>query len=334
MIAPTTSSLSPLPYKDRKTGLIIFGVLTMGIGVVVALFIPLMIFSLSMAAKESALGDMGSKLIPAVAIYGVLAVALIWLGIGSTMARRWARALLLIFSWCWLIMGVLSVASAVFIMPRVLAANPAVHQPGQAQLPASAQTIILAITLAFYALIFVLLPAIWVWFYQSKNVKATCEARDPVRRWTDRCPLPVLAISLWLGVGALMMLVLPFALRSVLPFFGMFVSGTAGTILYILIAFIWAYAAWTTFKLQLRGWWLAIITFCVFNISSVITYFYHDIREMYRLVGYPEKQIAMIEQLGFFKGNVMAWSCLMFAVPFIAYLLFIRRYFQKSPSAL
>jgi hypothetical protein len=330
MIDPTTSSLFPLPYKDRKTGLIIFGVLTMGIGTLIALLVPLMIFSVAMAAKEPALGDMSRMIIPAVAMYGVLAVALIWLGIGSTMARRWARALLLIFSWCWLIVGAFSVANALFIMPRLLTANPALQQPGQPQLPASAQWIVLAITRVFYALIFVLLPAIWVWFYQSKNVKATCEARDPIMRWTDRCPLPVLAISLWLGVGSLMMLAVPFAWRSVLPFFGIFVFGVGGTILYILIALIWAYAAWATFKLQIRGWWLAVITFCLFTVSNVITYFYHDITEMYRLIGFPEQQIAMIEQLGVFKRNFMSWSCLILAVPFIAYLLFIRRYFQRA----
>jgi len=330
MIDPTTSSPSPLPYKDRKTGLIIFGVLTMGIGALVALLVPLMIFSVTMSTKELGSDQMGRVIIPRIAFYGLLALVLIWLGIGSAMARRWAPALLLIFSWSWLIVGVISMAGAVFMMPRLLANAAAYHQPGQPSLPASAQSMILVFTLVFYGTFFILLPAVWVWFYQGKNVKATCEVRDPVTRWTDRCPLPVLAVSLWLSCGALSTLVLPLAYGGVFPFFGRFLSGSIGTVAWILIALSSFYAAWSLFKLQLRGWWIVMVMIFLLSISSVLTYLHHDIIEMYRLMDYPEKQIAMIEQLGVFKGNLMAWSCLIFTVPFIAYLLFIRRYLRHA----
>ena len=154
--------------------------------------------------------------------------------------------------------------------------------------------------------------------------------RDPVTRWTDRCPLPVLAVSLWLSCGALSTLVLPLAYGGVFPFFGRFLSGSIGTVAWILIALSSFYAAWSLFKLQLRGWWIVMVMIFLLSISNVLTYLHHDIIEMYRLMGYPEKQIAMIEQLGVFKGNLMAWSCLIFTVPFIAYLLFIRRYLRHA----
>jgi hypothetical protein len=331
MIDPTTSSSSPLPYKDRKTGLIIFGVLTMGIGALVALLVPLIIFSVTMSTKELGGSDQTSKMIgPGIAFYGALAFALIWLGIGSTMARRWARALLLIFSWSWLIVGMISIAGAIFMIPRLFVNAAAYQHPGRPPLPASVQSTILVFILAFYAVFLVLLPAVWVWFYQCKNVKATCEARDPVTRWTDRCPLPVLAVSLWLSFGALSSLAVPLAYGGVFPFFGRFLSGSIGTLVWALIALSWLYAAWLLFKLQLRGWWIVLVIVFLLSISSVLTYLRHDITEMYRLMGYPEKQIAMIEQLGVFKGNLMAWSCLIFAGPFIAYLLFIRRYFRHA----
>jgi hypothetical protein len=330
MLVSTTSPPLLLPYKDRKTGLIIFGVLTMGIGALVALLVPLMIFSVTMSTKELG-SDQASKMIgPGIAFYGGLAFALIWLGIGSTMARRWARALLLIFSWSWLIVGVISTAGAVFMMPRILANAASYQQPGQPPLPASAQSMILVLTLVFNGVLFVLLPAVWVWFYQSKNVKATCEVRDPVTRWTDRCPLPVLAISLWLAFGSFWLLTLPFVFGGVFPFFGTILSGITGTIVYILLACLWIYIAWSLFKLQLRGWWLIVVLLCLFSVSSVLTYLHHDMIEMYRLMGYPEKQIAMIEQLGVFKGNLMAWNCLISTVPLIAYLLFVRRYFRHA----
>jgi hypothetical protein len=91
------SSQPPIAYKDRRTALIVFGILTIAIGCVMALFIPLMLFSATMTAKEPGSGDMYRMMIPVCAMYGTLVVTLIWLGIGSAMARRWARTLLLIF---------------------------------------------------------------------------------------------------------------------------------------------------------------------------------------------------------------------------------------------
>ena len=95
-----------MPYKDRSAGLLIFGILTILLGCVAGLFVPLMFFGQAMSAKaRTGVPAPFSAILPAVLIYSVLAVALVWLGIGSIMARRWARALLLIFSWSWLILG-------------------------------------------------------------------------------------------------------------------------------------------------------------------------------------------------------------------------------------
>ncbi len=102
-ITPVESSVLS-DYKNRSTGLIIFGILTLLLGGLCALFIPLMLFGQTMAAKApNAPPPNTAMLLPGLAMYGGLAVALIWLGIGSIKARRWARALLLIFSWTWLI---------------------------------------------------------------------------------------------------------------------------------------------------------------------------------------------------------------------------------------
>ena len=45
-------------------------------------------------------------MIPGIALYLMLAVAFIWLGVGSIRARRWAWTLTVVLSWMWLIMGV------------------------------------------------------------------------------------------------------------------------------------------------------------------------------------------------------------------------------------
>src|SRR5690348_5365557 len=184
-------------------------------------------------------------------LYGGLAVALVWLGIGSMMARRWARALLLIFSWSWLIGGLFGSVSAAFVMPQVLsqqsAANGSSGNPAMPPVPIGA---IMVIMLVFMGTFFGLLPAIWIYFYKSPHVKATCVARDPVTRWTDACPLPVLAASLWLLVGVPMLLLMPVSAHGVMPFFGMFLAGLPGSLLCLAVAALFAYAAWLLYKLD------------------------------------------------------------------------------------
>src|SRR5260370_37341773 len=89
-----------------------------------------------------------------------------------------------------------------------------------------------------------------------KDVKRTCELHDPKPRWTDRCPLPVLGLSLWLFFGALAMLIVPFAFRLVFPLFGILLVGWLGVIVSIVFAAVWLYAAWALYRLDRRGWWV------------------------------------------------------------------------------
>src|ERR1035441_9175590 len=92
---------APLPdYKDRSTGMVIFGILTLLLVCLAGLLVPLMLFGQMMAAKAPNAPPVNhAAMLPGIAVYGLLAVALVWLGIGSIQKRRWARALLFIFSW-------------------------------------------------------------------------------------------------------------------------------------------------------------------------------------------------------------------------------------------
>jgi hypothetical protein len=273
---------APLPaYKDRSTGLMVFGILTLLLGCLVGLFVPLMLFGQMMAAKAPNASPTNTAAIrPVIGIYGGLAVALIWLGIGSIQKRRWARALLLIFSWSWLVMGVFMTAVMPFFMAKVFANLPPNAKTGQsAMLPAAITGMIVGMTIFFFVF-FVLVPALWTFFYGSRHVKATCEARDPVPRWTDACPLPVLGFCLWLLFAVPMMLVMPLTGHAVMPCFGVFVTGLPGGLLCLAVAIIWGTAAWRLYRLDVRGWWLILIALMAFTVSGVLTYAHHDIIEI------------------------------------------------------
>lgn len=323
-----TNDPPPLPYKDRSGGLIAFGVMTILMGMLAGLFVPLMFFGQAMAAKTANGPTDLTMILPAIAVYGTMAVALVWLGIGSIMARRWARALMLIFSWSWLAMGVIAVTVMAFVLPTIMASIPSTAANGQSALPQGAMATVMVVTFVFYGFVFVVLPAIWTYFYHSRHVKATCEVRDPVTRWTDACPLPVLGLCLWLLFSVPMMLIMPISGHCVMPFFGVFLTGLPGILLYLGIAALWAYAAWLLYRLDSRGWWLILIAMCVFIVSSLLTFARHDMMEMYRLMGYPEAQIQQIQQTGLLVGNRMSWLTSLSVLPFLGYLIFIKKYLR------
>jgi len=218
--------------------LVIFGVATVVAGLFCALMVPLMLLGLSLAAKSTNPPPVAPNLLPVSALYLVLAIVLVWLGVGSIMARRWARALLAIWSWSCLIVGLLSVASIAPFAPQIAAAVKAAQPAGQPPLSDAQRITVMLVPLVVLGFLFVCLPLIWGLFYSGKNVKATCEARDPATRWTDRCPLPVLAVVLWVGFGAFTILLMP-GFHSVAPFFGLLLSGPAGTVFYLLLACVW-----------------------------------------------------------------------------------------------
>lgn len=318
-----------MPYHDRSTGLVIFGILTLLQGCLSGLLVPLMFFGQAMSATTTQVPPDYMTLLPAVYMYTLLAVALIWLGIGSILARRWARALLLIYSWSWLIMGLLIMLMMAFIMPKVMANLPSTATADQPALPAAAMDGVLFVMFLVDGVLFVVLPAIWTFFYNSRHVKATCDARDPVARWTDACPLPVLALCLWLWFSIPMMLLMPIIGHGVAPFFGMFLTGLTGALFYLAIAALWSCASWLLYRLDPRGWWLILIAMCLFMASTLLTYARHDVLEMYHLMGYPEAQIEQIQKLGLLAGNNMVWLTAFSVLPFLVYLFFIKKYFRR-----
>ena len=331
MLPPTEMVDNSSGFKDRKAGLVVFGILTVLMGGFCALMVPLMLFGQAMATKQGS--PMGAHtILPAAMMYGGIAVLFIWLGIGSIMARRWARALLLVLSWSWLVIGVISVGVMAFVLPKAMESAAAFQPAGQPQPSPAASPIFMWIMMFFLTIIYVVVPGVWVLFYRSRHVKATCEAHDPAPCWTDRSPLPVIAVSLWLAFSCATMLMMAVAFKGVIPIFGTFVAGPLGSALYVLVALVFGYSVWALYKLRWSGWWLIVAAICLFSVSAFITYSRHDISELYVLMGYSEQELAMIRQFTFLKGNTMAWCTLGGMVPFLGYLLYLRRYLPRQAN--
>jgi hypothetical protein len=124
------------------------------------------------------------------------------------------------------------------------------------------------------------------------------------------------------------MLVMPVMAHGVMPFFGTFLTGLPGSLLCLVLASLWACAAWLLYKLDVRGWWLTLIAMIVFMVSALLTYARHDMLEIYQLMGYPQAQIDQIQKTGLLTGNSMAWMMTFSMLPFLGYILFIKKYFR------
>ena len=326
--SPTPPAVPLAPdFKDRRTGLIVFGILEIVLGALAALMVPLMILGQAMAARTNQEPMAVHQLIPAAVSYVVTSAVLIVVGIGSCTNRRWARALSLVVAWSWLAIGVLSLVMMAFFLPSILKTS----QPKGQQVPEAALLIGMIVSMIFIGILFVLVPGILVFFYRSPHVKATCEARNPSPSWTDACPLPVLGMSLWLGLGSLGALAMPLSTHGVLPFFGKVLSGLGGSLCCVALALLWGYCAWAVYRLRSAGWWIVLISLCVVSVSAWITFSHIDLPELYRVMGYSDRQIDTIKQFSLIQGNAMAYWSLAGVIPMLGFLLFVKRYF-RSPA--
>ncbi|QDT98219.1 hypothetical protein [Gimesia aquarii] len=311
------------PFKDRSTGLIIFGLLQIFMGGCCALMIPLMLLSLAVAPDVNPQLDT-QTLVPAIGIYALLAVLLIWLGVGSFLARRWARALTLVLAWMWLVIGILAMIMIVVWMPNLF--NMAAQDQ---KIPPEMLLFMQVVMTGTISCMYLFLPGIFVLFYQSKHVKATCEMKDPHVRWTDKCPLPVLAMSLFLGYSSLSIFYSA-SYGFVTPFFGILLKGVSGGLVMLVFSLLSVYLAWATYKLKIAAWWTVLIAYVTLGVSGIITFSRIGMMDFYKEMNLPKEQLKIIEQSGMIdRMNLPLIFSLSFVV-FVGYMLWVRKYFVSS----
>ena len=304
-----------LDFKDRKAGLIVFGILQILLGAFCALLVPLMIVGMLLSAQPMGAGTMA----PGILFYALMSTWFIWMGIGSIQARRWARALLLVSSWIWLISGIWGLVFMLVFMPVMY------DQMGEIF------AVIAGVTIGFMAVFYVIIPGALVLFYGSRHVKATCEKRDPHIRWTDKCPLPVLAVSLVSGLGAASILLMGFYGWAT-PFFGSILSGIAGAGVVLVSSLLLGYVAWGTYRLSVNAWWCAILMIIFWGISNIVTFSRVSLIEFYEKMNFPDQQLAMMKQLDLPQEPLMILICGMWIVVAMAYLFYTRRFFASGKA--
>jgi hypothetical protein len=314
-------------FKDRKAGLIVFGILQIILGGFCALMLPFTVMGMiaSAAFRDSSAPPMNIRMmIPGLFLYVLASVWFIWMGIGSIKARRWARALILVSSWLWLISGIGGLIFILLLMPNMY------DQMGQnGQMPPMEVAIAKSVMIGVMTVIYVIIPGVLVLFYGSKNVKATCEFRDSKVRWTDKCPLPVLAASLLFGVWAVSMLFCG-GCGWPMPFFGFIASGIKGTAVVLVVMLLYGYIAIGLYKLSIKAWWCAVLFTILMALSTVITFSRVNLMDLYQKMNFSQQMFDFIKQNCMPNTSTMVLSSSLWFIGVLVYLLYTKKYFTST----
>ena len=326
---PTTTPV----YPDRSTRLMLFGVLQVLLGCICGLMAVMMVVfsSLGPMPKTPQGPAMNAQMmIPGMVFYFLLAVALIWLGIGLIRARRWAWTLTIVLSWMWLVIGVVSFVSFLFVAGPMMSASIA----QQGKIPPEAIMAMRIVSGAVLACIYILLPAVFLVFCHHESVRATCQRRDPKIPWTDRCPMPVLVLSILMALSVVSMFSV-LAYGCVMPLFGVFISGAAGAVVVLLMALVMAYLAWGTYRLQMAAWWGTLLLWIAGTVNMAVTFSQAGLMEMYEKMGMPAAQLEMMRKSGVVEtmSHWGPWMGILGGIAWLGYLLYVRRYFVRSGEA-
>jgi hypothetical protein len=317
----------PEAYRDRSTGLVVFGIVQIVLGGLAALLVPLVLLSAVFSRRMGGGLPAGSTVL-SVEGYALAAIGLITLGAGSIRARRWARALTLILSWIWLVFGSLGTIAMAVLLPTAFMAGftaATASNPEAPSLPRGVIAVILTVVIVVCAVFMVVLPIAFVVFYGRKDVEETVQHRDPRVRWTDRCPLPVLALSL-LFIGGGVYYLLMSVTTPLFPLFGRYLTGLPAGICLVLLAMLDGFLAYSLFRLQLTGWWIAVVAVALRWASAIVTFHRADLLEAYSRMGMPQQQLQVMRANSILRSTVLEYWSAAFGLLFLGYMIWVKRY--------
>jgi len=300
-------------FRDRRGGLVAFGILQIVIGLICALFVLVLAAAIELTSRRGIAPP--SNITPALVLYGAAAFYFITVGTGSIRARRWARAMSVAFSGAWLAVGVAVVLSSFIFLERTLV----FVRPSEA-------TLVVALTAAILIIAFVVLPLVLFLFYRRDDVRVTCETNDPAIRWTDRVPWPVLAVATLMGFTSFATLANVGA--PVVPFFGMALTGASAALTMLTLSGLFGFLTVQWIALKKSAWWTTMLLHVIAGIVAMITLTRGDIGEVYAKMNVPREQIQAL-QLDTLGRSPALWLVLIVVwAAYLGALFYTQRYFD------
>jgi hypothetical protein len=315
-------------FPDRSVRLMVLGGLQIVMGLVLLLSVAMLatIFFGRLPKGPQGEAMSGKPMLPALVIDVPIAAGFLCLGAGLIRARRWAWTLTVVLSWMGLLLGLFLFTFNQLLMGSKIWEATA----GPAELPPGTATTIHVISTLSMACIYILLPLFFGVLCHSKSVRATCYRIDPQSSWVDRCPMPVLALSLLLAFSAVSTLS-AMAQNFVMPMFGVFLSGLAGAAAVVLIAQALVILAFGTYRLRMTAWWGTLLIGIAASLNWAVVAWRSDLMQMYEKIGASAAEIDLFRKMGLAETTSRwgPWMALAGGVAWVCYLLFVRRYFVR-----
>lgn len=305
-------------YQDRRTWLLVVGILQIVMGAGAWL---LALLSAVMAGSMARQGINTGSMISGVVFYGLGGAVFVALGVGTLRGRRWARAIWYVFSIGWLISGVIGLGAMIILMPGMIRN---MIPEGAPTPPVAAMVVPMVVMGLFMLILMVVVPLIFLLFFRSPHVRATCEAMNPDASWTDALSAPLLAAMLWMGLLTVTFLCMPLAYQGVFPAFGRYLHGAVGIGLWVLAGVMCGVSTYGLSQRAVWGWSLAMLMVLLFAATSIVTYVEAGARELYEAMGMLPMQMEMMERMGLMSTGYMVGTTLMFVVPFLVLLFWAR----------
>ena len=210
----------PAAALPHRTGLTVWGVVLIVLGgffclsgVLALVAVPIMVA----VGTPAAGGPAGPKVRLLVLLAtnavtaGILGGGLVWLGVGSCRGRRWVRPLIVAGAPLVMAFGLAALLNLSANVVRAIAGPPAAAPPAAGPVPPQVLLMVTsAVAVVTAAGLSVALPGALVWFYRRPSVGRTLAETDPVRRWTDGVPVPLLRWVVACGYsGGVMLLLAP-----------------------------------------------------------------------------------------------------------------------------
>lgn len=265
-----------------------------------------------------------SQAVAAVLMYLALTIAFAWIGMGAILKRRWARPMTLILCAHWTLVGIGTLVVLIAMTPMLMDLFAAQGMGQNAGLVA-------VIVGAIFTLIFLVgLPLILLFLVRPDDVRLTVEHYDGRPRWTDRVTLPLLGGVVTLAVlGILLILSAPV---GVVGFFGLLVTGPIAMGIMAIEGAVYVLAAWRMYRLDRRGWLLALLATALMMVSTTLTALIVPPAEFIRHTTNDPAQIEQIERHQGLSTLVSTGGILLLGIALLVYVWRLKKHLDQPPA--
>jgi len=110
------------------------------------------------------------------------------------------------------------------------------------------------------------------------------------------------------------------------------ITGVRGWSALFLLGIVDIVIAINLFRLKTAAWWTAVAVVVFRTVSSAMTFARENPMQIYSGSGMTEEQLRVLRSNPMLQGHMMFWWTLVWTLVFLAYLVWLKRYF-KTPEA-